>query len=258
MSVNLWKASTINAFSTTLNGSIAAGDTSITLTSVTGLQAPGILCIDRVDTNNTNTPTSREYISFTGISTNTLTGVTRGVAGSTAQAHSSGAIVEENFSITHWGDILDFLAVSHDSSGNIVVSSTATVSIARIYTHLNASGASITGINALNPTWVISAAASSVTAFASYPLAMPTSGTFSWFSVTLNGAASGANLILDIKKNGTSIFDTNTRPTVTGGGTFASTASILTKGFNQGDTFWVDIAGMGGTPVLITAQGKAS
>src|ERR1035437_2634941 len=98
MTVQLWKTSTSNAFSTSLNGSISAADTSIILTTVTGLSAPGVLFIDRQNSSQVNTPTFREYISFTGISVNTLTGCSRGLAGSAAQAHTSGAIVEENFS----------------------------------------------------------------------------------------------------------------------------------------------------------------
>lgn len=108
--------STINAFATTLDGNVALGDTSILLTSVTGLQAPGILCIDRTN-GTTNTPAVREYISFTDISTRTLTGVTRGLGGSTAQPHNSGALVEENMSIDHWNDLIASLTVGHNSAG---------------------------------------------------------------------------------------------------------------------------------------------
>lgn len=122
MSAKLWKAGTSNARSTTLNGTIGAADTSITITSATGLQAPGVIVIDRVDSSDTETPNTREYISFTGISTNTLTGCTRGLGGSTGQQHLSGAVVEEAFSITHWNDMVEFLQASHDTSGNIVAS----------------------------------------------------------------------------------------------------------------------------------------
>ena len=75
MAAHLWKVSTDNAFNTTLNGNVLAGDSSITLTSVTGLQAPGVLVIDRQDVvSGDDTPTLREYVSFTGISSNTITG----------------------------------------------------------------------------------------------------------------------------------------------------------------------------------------
>lgn len=117
MSANLWKAGTSNAFSTTLNGSITSGDASITLTSVTGLQYPGIIVVDRVDSNNVATPTAREYISFTGITSQTLTGCSRGLGGSTAQSHSSGAVVEEMITVSHWNDLRDALLNILDSAG---------------------------------------------------------------------------------------------------------------------------------------------
>jgi len=109
-------AATSNAFATTLDGNVALGDTTILLTTVTGLQAPGILCIDRTN-GTTATPNQREYISYTGISTRTLTGVTRGLGGSTAQPHNSGALVEENMSIDHWNDLIASLSVEHNSAG---------------------------------------------------------------------------------------------------------------------------------------------
>lgn len=119
MAATLWPVASVNGFSTTLNGAITDSDTSIILTSVTGLSTSGgILVIDRVNSAGTKTPSLREYISFTGISTNTLTGCTRGVASSTAQAHSSGAVIEEIFSVTHVLDLITFLQVSHDSTGN--------------------------------------------------------------------------------------------------------------------------------------------
>lgn len=145
MATKLWKAGTSNARSTTLNGSIGAGDTSITLTSVTGLQSPGVITIDRVNTSDTETPTVREYISYTGISTNTLTGCTRGLGGSTAQSHSSGAIVEETFNVTHWNDMVDFLMVAHDAGGNIV---TSTATIATLIVDTVKVATSIADINA--------------------------------------------------------------------------------------------------------------
>lgn len=257
MSARLLETGSINAFNTTLNGSVAENDNSITLTTTTGLVAPGIICIDRVDTNGAATPTKREYISFTGISTNTLTGCVRGLAGSSDQAHASGAVVEELFSTTHWGDMVDFLQVSHDSGGNIVISSTATIATARIFTHLNASGASITGDFPLNPVWVMNASASTPTAGLGKTLHTPSGGSWKWFSVTLSKPASGASLIIDINKNGTSIFDTGTRLVIPGGGTYVSTASIATKVFSAGNRFTVDVDAIGAVEVDPVVQGKA-
>lgn len=82
-----------NAFETGLDGSISAGDTTIDLDSAVGLVAPGILTIDP------DSPTLREIIEYTGISSNSLTGVTRGLDGSAAgaQAHDNGIKIRSAF-----------------------------------------------------------------------------------------------------------------------------------------------------------------
>jgi len=149
MAASLWEVATANAFSTSLNGSITAADESLTLTTSSGLVAPGVLVIDRQDSSGTNTPSLREYITYTGVNSEThaLTGVTRGVAGSNAQAHGSGATVEEVMSITHWGDLVDYLQVGHDSAGNHTITGTASIAQVYIGTYINASGASVVGFS---------------------------------------------------------------------------------------------------------------
>lgn len=52
------------------------------------------MIIDRVDANGTETPNSTEIISFAGTSGSTVTTLVRGLAGTTDQEHSVGAIVE--------------------------------------------------------------------------------------------------------------------------------------------------------------------
>ncbi len=161
----LWEASTQNAFQTTLNGTINDTVQTITLTSVANIVAPGVLVIDRQDGSGNDTPSKREYISYTGINGSDLTGVSRGVAGSTGQSHSSGALVEAIATVTHWGDMVDFLQAEHDSSGkhligtatinytetkNLAVTSVASISASflsnvTITNSINASGASIMG-----------------------------------------------------------------------------------------------------------------
>jgi hypothetical protein len=257
MSAQLWETSTSNAFSTSLNGSISSADTSITLTTVTGLQAPGVLVIDRQDGSGNDTPTKREFITFTGISSDTLTGCSRGVAGSSAQAHASGALIEETMSVTHWGGLVDFIKVSHDSAGH-VVTSTATISDARVYTRLNASGASIIGRFPIHPGWVVGGLVSLVTTSVGKPLPMPQAGLFEFFSAVLRSPASGSALIVDINKNGSTLFtDSGTRLTIPAGGTYASTASIGIKTFVAGDILSMDIDQGGGLGADLTVLGRA-
>lgn len=275
MATTLWSAASSNAFSTTLNGSIDNVVTTITLTSVTGLPTTGgVLVIDRQDGAGNDTPSRREFVTYTGISGSDLTGVTRGVAGSTAQSHSSGALVEETMSVTHWNDAVSFLNVAHDSAGKITTSSTATISTARIYTNLNASGASavvsdltvtrlfaltsgasVTGNFPISPMWYAPGFASGASTNV-MRIPMPQAGTFQFFTMMTRTPVSTASLTIDINKNGTSIFDTIGRLNILGGGTFASTASIATKAFNAGDIFTLDID-TGGNVADITVVGHA-
>lgn len=181
-----YKAPTTNFWSTTLNGLIDASVTTITLNSVTGLQAPGVLIIDRENVNQEATPTLRELVAFTGISSNDITGVTRGFDGSTGKAHLNGALVESVPAVGLWNGLRDAVAAALTTDGSgIALSGTASIatlivqdipkvaitsiaSIARLQTpnaqitsaqitstvisnvtisnSLNASGASITGL----------------------------------------------------------------------------------------------------------------
>lgn len=241
MAATLWSASTSNGFSTTLDGSITDTDTTITLTTVTGVVAPGVLVIDRQDSDGNDTPNTREYITFTGISSNDLTGCSRGVAGSSAQAHSSGAIVEETMSITHWNDLVSFLNVSHDANGNILTSS-ATIADLSVPTKFNVSGASILGNFPLHPTWVIGGIVSGASTGVGGALPAPHSGRLKWLSVLASSTVSGASLVIDINVNGTTMFtDQNTRLVIPGGSLYASTASISDPFILGGQKLTIDI-----------------
>lgn len=255
MAARLLRSRTSNAFSTTLNGSIDDAVTTVTLTSVTGLQAPGVAVIDRQDGAGNDTPSKREYITYTGISGNDLTGVTRGVAGSTAQSHSSGATTEETFSITHWNDLYDYLTIEHTIGGvhasmastswfetrNLIAASTASLAVMFARTRLDASGASLTGIER-TAVWYMPGFASAATTNV-MRLIMPFDGTFRSFAMTVRTPVSTASLSVAayVIGSGASIFDTIGRPAILGGGTFVSTASIKTPVFTKGTVIRTDI-----------------
>ena len=69
--------------STTLNGTISSSATSIVLTDASSFTATGTILIDN------------ERISYTGKSTNTLTGCTRGFNSTAAVTHTTGATVKQ-------------------------------------------------------------------------------------------------------------------------------------------------------------------
>ena len=75
--------------STTLNGSINNSVTSIVLTSATSFPTSGTILIDS------------EKITYTGISTNTLTGCVRGALSTTAASHTNTTVVTEFITTTN-------------------------------------------------------------------------------------------------------------------------------------------------------------
>ena len=78
-----WGGTVSGSATTTLNGSINSSATTITLTSAASFAASGAIVIDS------------EYITYSGKSTNDLTGCVRGASGTTAAAHTSGAVVTQ-------------------------------------------------------------------------------------------------------------------------------------------------------------------
>ena len=98
--ISLWGGNILGSITTTLNGALlndangtGGSGTSITLTSTTGFPSSGTNYI-QVDS---------EEISYTGITGNNLTGITRAARGSTRAAHSNGATVTNTSSWTGWG-----------------------------------------------------------------------------------------------------------------------------------------------------------
>ena len=93
-SLGSWGGQEVGAFTTVLSSDINASTTSITLNDASQFPSSGTNFIQ----------IGTEEISYTGISTNTLTGVTRGVRNTTAATHSSGATVTDTSNFVAWGE----------------------------------------------------------------------------------------------------------------------------------------------------------
>jgi hypothetical protein len=98
--ISLFGGNILGAITTTLNGGLSdnafgtgGSGTTITLTSVSGLPSTGTNYIQ----------VGSEEISYTGVTGSTITGITRGVRGSTRTAHITGATVTNTSSYTGWG-----------------------------------------------------------------------------------------------------------------------------------------------------------
>ncbi len=93
-SLGSWGGEAVGAYTTVLSADISAAATSITLNDASQLPSSGTNFI-KIGT---------EEISYTGISTNTLTGVTRAVRNTTAASHSAGATVTNTSDFVAWGE----------------------------------------------------------------------------------------------------------------------------------------------------------
>jgi hypothetical protein len=85
-----WGGTTAVSALTTLNGSLSASATTITVVSTTGFAASGAIGIDG------------EYITYSGKTGTTFTGCVRGV-GSTARAYATGTEVAQYSNASGWG-----------------------------------------------------------------------------------------------------------------------------------------------------------
>jgi len=109
-----------NAIQKTLDAQLLSGITaSMTLNNVTGIQnKAGVCVVDLIDANEAFTPAKREYISFTGVSGSTLTGLTRNAdGGGSDQDHAVGAIVQFPSDVLQQQAIIDDILVQHADGG---------------------------------------------------------------------------------------------------------------------------------------------
>jgi hypothetical protein len=139
---DIFKKQSNNFSTTTTTLIVGTTDTSVTLSSVSGLPTDTgiVLVIDRVDANGNKTSSKREYVQGI-VSGSSVINLVRGVGGSTAQSHSIGAVVEQVFDQSTWNDTVSGILTQHTqtgthtgittdtltSTGNVVIGGTLTV-----------------------------------------------------------------------------------------------------------------------------------
>jgi len=110
-----WSGFKTGQFTSTLSSSINTSVTSLTMASSTSFPSTGTVLIDN------------ELITYTGNSSGTLSGLTRGASGTTAASHSSGATVTDASNFFAWnaaasGDVITAPGLwSLDNFGNKLV-----------------------------------------------------------------------------------------------------------------------------------------
>jgi hypothetical protein len=113
MSSKLYYPPSQNALQKQLNADLTTGVTaSATLTNTSGLQnKAGVMVVNRINTSGTLLPAAgREYIAYSGTSGSTVTTLTRGLGGSSDQAHSTGEVVEFVFDVVQMEAVVSDLA----------------------------------------------------------------------------------------------------------------------------------------------------
>lgn len=100
--------------SKSLSSGISDVDTTIPLNNVTNIPTDTAVhfVIDRVDSNGNTTPSARELCKGV-VSGGNLINCTRGLHGTTAQSHSSGAVVEFTASAVGWNELIDAVIAEH-------------------------------------------------------------------------------------------------------------------------------------------------
>jgi len=110
-----WGGIEAGVFTSTLSSSINTSVTTLTMASASSFPSSGTVII------------ANELITYTGVSGNTLTGLTRGANGTTAASHSSGATVQDASGYAGWntavsGDVVTAPGLwSLDNFGNKLV-----------------------------------------------------------------------------------------------------------------------------------------
>jgi hypothetical protein len=110
-----WGGIESGVFTSTLSSSINTSVTTLTMASASSFPSSGTVII------------ANELITYTGVSGNTLTGLTRGANGTTAASHSSGATVKDASGYAGWntavsGDVVTAPGLwSLDNFGNKLV-----------------------------------------------------------------------------------------------------------------------------------------
>lgn len=139
----------LNNFSTNLTSDITSSATTIALDSVASLPSTqGILVIDRVNSSGTATPSTREYIRYSSIAGSSVVldsaVVGRGFGGSTAQAHSAGAVVEMVVTAEHHNLLIDAFEAEHSDAGRHTFTDKAPVMNVKMLAYLNAAQTNLT------------------------------------------------------------------------------------------------------------------
>lgn len=211
-------------FSTTLSTGIGTGtgDT-ITPASVSGLPTDTLITLtfDRVDSGGVATPTKLERIQGI-ISGGNFTSYTRGVDGTTEQAHTGGAVIEMIWNADDWNDAVTWGLTEHNQLGghtNITASNiTASATTSSLHYKVIAAGDFLDANG--NELLKFTQNASAVNEFT-------VGNAVTGSDVTLSATGGDTNVSINLVSKGSGTVKIN-GTTVTSGATAATRAEVAT------------------------------
>ena len=247
--MTLYYPTTKNFVQKTLEAQLDSGTTaSMTLNNVTGIQnKPGVCLLNRVNSSGTEQPAAdREFVSFTGVSGSTLTGLTRNAdGGSSDQDHAVGTVVEFVPDILWAQGLTDTLLVEHGTDGTHDNTTVALLAGAQEFTGAKTFGSGLllatspkitTGINDANGNEVIKTPA---TGSAVNELTVTNSATGNPVAVSATGGDD--NISMQLTPKGTGVIKAKTTVQLTA---FSPTTDTATGDGKAGFRVPAELAGM--------------
>lgn len=188
-------------FSTTLSTGIGTGTSdTITPASVEGLPTDTLITLtfDRVDSGGSPTPTKLERIKGI-ISGGNFTSYTRGVDGTSEQAHAGGAVIEMIWNAADWNDAITWGLTEHSQLGTHTAITANSLAVASGITTSGITASNITSTNITslkNVTSTIVTTAGGTTTYTLTPSpAITAYATGQEFLIKMNATNTGASTI---------------------------------------------------------------
>lgn len=242
-------------FSTTLSTGIGTGtgDT-ITPASVSGLPTDTLITLtfDRVDSGGSATPTKLERIQGI-ISGGNFTSYTRGVDGTTEQAHAGGAVIEMIWNADDWNDAVTWGLTEHNQLGGHTNITASNITASGISTLTSLTSPSIYKSTIKSSVSEVLTTAGGTTTYTLTPsIAIASYTTGQEFTIKMNATNTGASTI--------NVSGLGAKSLTKGGATALASGDLLTdavyKIVYDGTQF--QVSGIGGSSATVATQAEVA
>lgn len=242
-------------FSTTLSTGIGTGtgDT-ITPASVSGLPTDTLITLtfDRVDSGGSATPTKLERIQGI-ISGGNFTSYTRGVDGTTEQAHAGGAVIEMIWNADDWNDLVTWGLTEHNQLGGHTNITASNITASGVSTLASLTSNSIYKSTIKSSVSEVLTTAGGTTAYTLTPsVAIDSYVTGTEFNIKMNATNTGASTI--------NISGLGAKSLTKGGATALASGDLLINALYKitYDGTQFQVSGIGGSSATVATQAEVA